>query len=314
MTSAGENAHETRPTIKCSTPHAVQSQPKEFKKNAWQPGSDMLAPSATVDCLPTTKECAPNAPDVADIVAMARQFVPWLEVDDVRAVQSMVSEDIGEIIRFVKRMGYEPLHFNDPQTPRALQLVWMSFCQAKGSVEAAEAAVCKKLKKVDPGMAVLLYGARGMATDIDPRTGLRRQKGKNAAACCQADIAAIIAATAPKSDKKTSTGIQGLLCALFGDLDKEAVLRACLDDMGSEQREALLSRVIAKAQNLSQGYPVNAGSDVQDLSHCSSRKTAGMPGPKAKDRSQGCLQKAAVYAPAQNKSNEQRVLEAVVRV
>eukprot|EP00747_Dinoflagellata_sp_TGD_P206457 gnl/TRDRNA2_/TRDRNA2_80167_c0_seq1.p1 gnl/TRDRNA2_/TRDRNA2_80167_c0~~gnl/TRDRNA2_/TRDRNA2_80167_c0_seq1.p1 ORF type:complete len:412 (-),score=76.48 gnl/TRDRNA2_/TRDRNA2_80167_c0_seq1:67-1302(-) len=63
-----------------------------------------------------------------------------------------------------------------------VQASWLLFCQKKGGVEQAEQAICRHLRKTEPGFAQLLYGAENNSRvgKIDPRTGLRKETRRRA--------------------------------------------------------------------------------------------------------------------------------------
>merc|ERR1719431_2164400 len=91
------------------------------------------------------------------------------------------------------------------------------FVQKKGSVEAAEQAVCRKLERTEPTFAQILYPHKASvrerkgAVQADTRTGQISNTRKQ-----QRDLASIFAATADSADGGSGGGSLFAACSSGG--------------------------------------------------------------------------------------------------
>jgi len=100
--------------------------------------------------------------------------------------RSMSAWEDAEIERIANSDTFPELHM-DEDTIREVKASWIMFVQSKGSVEAAEDAICKQLHKVDSPFAQLLYpdrknkakAGRKNKDDVDGKTGQRVNQDTN---------------------------------------------------------------------------------------------------------------------------------------
>lgn len=212
----------------------------------------------------------PKEVDVSQIVAMAGRLAPRMDVDTVREVQSMVSTDFREIMAHAKGMGYPGIKMSEEET-KAIHFMWMMYCHGIGSCQKAEQSVLRRLRKKEPGLALLLYGPEALI-EVDPRTGLRILKhGQNDQSKTMMDdylaLDAVLERTKQSSgsQKNTQCGITGLLQGVFGEFDYAQMVTDELVNLSPDAKKRLIQNLMGKVPKEELEQLKNGNLDLKHL-------------------------------------------------
>lgn len=204
-----------------------------------------------------SKEVVPKAPDCLEIIAMARRLVPSMDIETVREVQGLVGTDLRDILREAQDFGYPHIDVA-AETVKAIHFMWMLFCHERGSSQKAEAAVCQRLRKVEPSLALILYGPQALievdARGLRVKRGSSKDDGRTGMDDYQA-LSAVLARTVRRAGGQSNQGerwesqecgISGLLNALFGDFDYPGLVAELLADLSPSAKKRLIESLAKK--------------------------------------------------------------------
>jgi len=213
-------------------------------------------------------EQIPKGPDCLQIITMASRLVPPMDVQSVRDVQKMISTDLRDILMHARGMGYEDIKL-DKGTIQSIHFMWMLFCHEQGSCREAEAVVCKRLRKAEPALGLMLYGPNPIEELGD--SGFRVKKGSAggnslygaSGRSTGVDNYQALSETLERLKRKPTDddenaegqhaggqcGVTGLLKAVFGDCDYPALVTELLGDLSPSARDKLITSLAYKLKS-----------------------------------------------------------------